>query len=247
MQAFHSPLQGWCFPEYENFVSTKSDGVITDKSPLFGLDCEVCLTMRGRELTHISLVAEEGGCVMDELVKPDGKILDYLTSCSEIMKKILNPVTTKVKDVQRQLKALLPPTAVLVGYSSDLDLKALKMIHPYVIDTSLLYVREQGRRFKLKFLAKAIWGKDVQGPGRLGHDTTEDAKTALELAQYFFKYDPKKMLSRKSDDFDHFIVIKIAELNLEALACHQSRRQQACAEQGSRGRWAAMPKVAAQF
>ncbi|KAM7147636.1 LOW QUALITY PROTEIN: RNA exonuclease 5 [Molossus nigricans] len=156
MQAFHSPLQGWCFPEYENFVSTKSDGVVTES--LFGLDCEVCLTMRGRELTHISLVAEEGGCVMDELVKPDGKILDYLTSCSEITKKILNPVTTKVKDVQRQLKTLLPPTAVLVGYSSDLDLKALKMIRPYVIDTSLLYVREQGRRFKLKFLAKAILG-----------------------------------------------------------------------------------------
>ncbi|XP_007120020.2 RNA exonuclease 5 [Physeter macrocephalus] len=203
MKIYHFPLQG--FPDCENFVPTKCCGSITDNSPLFGLDCEMCLTSKGRELTRISLVAEGGFCVMDELVKPDNKIVDYLTSFSGITKKILNPVTTKLKDVQRQLKALLPPNAVLVGHSLDLDLRALKMIHPYVIDTSLLYVREQGRRFKLKFLAKVILGKDIQCPDRFGHDATEDARTTLELAQYFLKYGPKK----------------IAELNLEALASHQ--------------------------
>ncbi|XP_042778023.1 RNA exonuclease 5 isoform X3 [Panthera leo] len=203
MKTFHFPLQG--FPDCENFVPTKCHGSITDNSPLFGLNCEMCLTSKGRELTRISLVAEGGCCVMDELVKPDNKVLDYLTSFSGITKKILNPVTTKLKDVQRQLKALLPPDAVLVGHSLGLDLRALKMIHPYVIDTSLLYVREQGRRFKLKFLAKAILGKDIQCPDRLGHDATEDARTTLELARYFLKYGPRK----------------IAELNLEALASHQ--------------------------
>ncbi|XP_014720246.1 RNA exonuclease 5 isoform X1 [Equus asinus] len=203
MKTFHFPLQD--FPDCENFVPTKCNGSITESSPLFGLDCEMCLTSKGRELTRISLVAEGGCCVMDELVKPDNRILDYLTSFSGITKKILNPVTTRLKDVQRQLKALLPPDAVLVGHSLDFDLRALKMIHPYVIDTSLLYVREQGRRFKLKFLAKAILGKDIQCPDRLGHDATEDARTTLELARYFLKYGPKK----------------IAELNLEALASHQ--------------------------
>lgn len=43
------------------------------------------------------------------------------------MKKSLEPVTTKLKDIQRKLKALLPPNAVLVGHSLDLDLKALKV------------------------------------------------------------------------------------------------------------------------
>ncbi|XP_008571614.1 PREDICTED: putative RNA exonuclease NEF-sp isoform X2 [Galeopterus variegatus] len=204
MKTFHFPLQG--FPDCENFILTKCHGPITDNSPLFGLHCEMCLTSKGRELMHITLVAEGGCCVMDELVKPENKILDYLTSFSGITKKILNPVTTKLRDVQRQLKGLLPPDAVLVGHSLDLDLRALKMIHPYVIDTSLLYVRKQGRRFKLKFLAKAILGKNIQQcPDRLGHDATEDARTTLELAQYFLKYGPKK----------------IAELNLEALASHQ--------------------------
>uniref|UniRef100_A0A8C0DZC4 Exonuclease domain-containing protein n=1 Tax=Balaenoptera musculus TaxID=9771 RepID=A0A8C0DZC4_BALMU len=123
MKTYHFPLQG--FPDCENFVPTKCCGSITDNSPLFGLDCEVCLTSKGRELTRISLVAEGGCCVTDELVKPDNKIVDYLTSFSGITKKILNPVTTTLKDVQRQLKALLPPDAVLVGHSLDLDLRKI--------------------------------------------------------------------------------------------------------------------------
>ncbi|XP_027951046.1 RNA exonuclease 5 isoform X3 [Eumetopias jubatus] len=135
MKTFHFPLQG--FPDCENFVPTKCNGSITDNSPLFGLDCEMCLTSKGRELTRISLVAEGGCCVMDELVKPDNKILDYLTSFSGITKKILNPVTTKLKDVQRHLKALLPPDAVLVGHSLDLDLRALKVLEQARVEIPL--------------------------------------------------------------------------------------------------------------
>lgn len=51
----------------------------------------------------------------------------FIKSFSGITKKILDPVATKLKDVQRQLKALLPANAVLVGHSLDVDLKALKV------------------------------------------------------------------------------------------------------------------------
>ncbi|EDL17191.1 RIKEN cDNA 2610020H08, isoform CRA_f [Mus musculus] len=80
MKTFHFPLPG--SPNYENFILTKYTGFITDSSPLFGLDCEVCLTSMGKELTRISLVTEGGYCLIDELVKPDLKILDYLTRYS---------------------------------------------------------------------------------------------------------------------------------------------------------------------
>ncbi|OXB58799.1 hypothetical protein ASZ78_015997 [Callipepla squamata] len=68
-----------------------------------------------------------------------------------------------------------------------------QMIHPSVIDTSLLFARNEGRRFKLKFLAKAVLGKEIQCEQRLGHDPAEDARAALELAQFFIEKGPVKV------------------------------------------------------
>ncbi|ETE64172.1 hypothetical protein L345_10053 [Ophiophagus hannah] len=76
-----------------------------------------------------------------------------------------------------------------------------------VEDTSLLYVRKGGRRFKLKFLAAAVLGKEIQSTAQLGHDPTEDAQSALELAQYFIEQGPRK----------------VAELNLEARLSEQRK------------------------
>ncbi|KAM9100348.1 acyl-coenzyme A synthetase ACSM3, mitochondrial isoform X3 [Sarcophilus harrisii] len=197
MKKFDFPLQG--LANCKNFVSTECVGPVSNSSPLFGLDCEMCLTPNGNELTRVSLVDAKGRCVMDELVKPDNKILNYLTRFSGITRKILKPVTTKLKDVQAKLKKLLPPDAVLVGHSLNADLQALQMIHPNVIDTSLLFVRDLGRRFKLKFLAKAVLGKEIQCPDRVGHDSTEDAMATLELAQYFIKHGPRKIAEMKLD------------------------------------------------
>ncbi|XP_043833374.1 RNA exonuclease 5 isoform X2 [Dromiciops gliroides] len=197
MKKFDFPLQG--LTNCKNYISTECAGPVSDSSPLFGLDCEMCLTPNGNELTRVSLVDAEGRCVMDELVKPDNRILNYLTRFSGITRKILKPVTTKLRDVQARLKKLLPPDAVLVGHSLNSDLQALQMIHPNVIDTSLLFVRDLGRRFKLKFLAKAVLGREIQCPDRVGHDSTEDAVATLELAQYFIKHGPRKIAEMKLD------------------------------------------------
>uniref|UniRef100_A0A8C1LTR5 RRM domain-containing protein n=1 Tax=Cyprinus carpio TaxID=7962 RepID=A0A8C1LTR5_CYPCA len=63
----------------EGFMCTESDGGVTDSSPLFGLDCEMCLTCAGLEVTRVALVDSSGRCVLDELVKPPNPIIDYCT------------------------------------------------------------------------------------------------------------------------------------------------------------------------
>ncbi|KFQ84562.1 Putative RNA exonuclease NEF-sp, partial [Phoenicopterus ruber ruber] len=193
------PIKG--SPGSKGYIYTECDQPRTDSSPLFGLDCEMCLTAKGNEVTRVSLVDAQGQCLLNELVKPESTVVNYRTRFSGITKKMLLPVKTRLPDIQTRLKKMLPRDAVLVGHSLNSDLQALEMIHPSVIDTSLLFARNEGRRFKLKFLAKAVLGKEIQCEQKLGHDPAEDARAALELAQFFIEQGPAK----------------VAELNLEML------------------------------
>ncbi|XP_048051551.1 RNA exonuclease 5-like [Megalobrama amblycephala] len=188
----------------EGFVCTESDGRVTDGSPLFGLDCEMCLTTEGLEVTRVALVDADGRCVLDELVKPPNRIINYCTRFSGITRSILKPVSTRLVDVQSKLLQLLPRDAVLVGHSLDGDLRVLQMIHPHVMDTSLLYRQEFGRRFKLKRLAQVILNQEIQSEDRRGHDPCEDALAALHLAQYFIRKGPREVLEDHHDELWDF-------------------------------------------
>ncbi|KAM9792293.1 RNA exonuclease 5 [Neosynchiropus ocellatus] len=194
----HFPVKG--MPGSEDYASTNSDAAVTDESPLYGLDCEMCLTQKGMELTRVSLVDAGGTCLMDELVKPYSRIINYNTQFSGITAAMLRPVTTRLRDVQAKLKSLLPEDAVLVGHSLDNDLRALKMVHRHVMDTSLMFTRELGQRFKLKVLAEAVLKRPIQTEDRLGHDPMEDAVAALELAQYFVREGPLQVVARHLEE-----------------------------------------------
>ncbi|XP_008292117.1 RNA exonuclease 5, partial [Stegastes partitus] len=188
----HYPVKG--MPGFEEFVCTDSVDCVTDSSPLYGLDCEMCLTERGYELARVSVVDSDGKCVLDDLVKPQNRILNYLTKFSGITAAMLRPITTTLRDVQDKIRMLLPGDAVLVGHSINNDLMALKLIHQHVIDTSLLYRREFGQRFKLKVLAETVLKRQIQTEEKKGHNPTEDAVAALELAQYFIKTGPRQVV-----------------------------------------------------
>lgn len=86
-------------------------------------------------MTRISAVDENHKVFYDTLVKPDNKITDYLTKWSGINAQMMKNVKKKLKDVQSDLKKCLPPDAILIGQSLSNDLHALKMMHPYIIDT----------------------------------------------------------------------------------------------------------------
>ncbi|XP_061587206.1 RNA exonuclease 5-like isoform X2 [Cololabis saira] len=199
------PVKG--MPGFEDFVCTDSFDCVNDTSPLYGLDCEMCLTEKGYELTRVSLVDSDGNCLLDDLVKPPNRILNYLTQFSGVTAAMLQPITTTLRDVQAKLRRLLPGDAVLVGHSLNNDLMALKLIHKHVIDTTLLYRRELGQKFKLKVLAETVLKRQIQSEENRGHNPTEDAVAALNLAQYFIKTGPRQVVELHLEDLWGYTVV----------------------------------------
>jgi RNA exonuclease 1 len=98
---------------------------------------------------------------------------------------MMEGVTVRIEDIQAAISALLPADAIIVGHSIGNDLQALKLYHPYVIDTSVVYNMTgiRGAKTKLKTLAALFLGEAIQTAGAAGHDPTEDALASLKLAQ----------------------------------------------------------------
>jgi len=65
---------------------------------------------------------------------------------------MLDDVTTTLHDVQQTLRTLLPPDAILVGQSLNSDLHTLKMMHPYIIDTSVIFNLTGDRYYKIPLM-----------------------------------------------------------------------------------------------
>ncbi|KER31327.1 hypothetical protein T265_02383 [Opisthorchis viverrini] len=157
---------------------------VSSTSPMFAIDCEMVVTKLGSELARVTMVDESNFVVFDRLVKPENPVEDYVTKFSGITRDMLAPVTTTVADIQREVDELLPPDAILVGHSIANDLQAMKIYHPYLIDTSVIYNLKGARTSKarLRFLAEHFLGRMIQ-TGTSGHSSAEDAIATMDLVR----------------------------------------------------------------
>ncbi|KAJ5404450.1 hypothetical protein N7509_004321 [Penicillium cosmopolitanum] len=151
-------------------------GSVTAGRMVLSLDCEMCLTEGDKsELARISLVGWDGEVVLDELVQPSRPVTNYLTQYSGITKEMLDPVTTTLADIQQRLLTILTPQSILIGHSLNSDLAALKLTHPFIVDTAIIYPHPV-------WLTQKYVNKEIQKGGN-GHDSVEDARAVLELVK----------------------------------------------------------------
>lgn len=177
-----------------NYVSTDNCDNEDAKRKVFALDCEMCYTTQGLELTRLTVVDFNLGQVIDLFVKPYNPIVDYNTRFSGVTKEHLQDVTTSIDDIHDILLNMFDRETILLGHSLESDFKALKIIHRNVVDTALVFPHRLGLPFKraLRNLMAEHLQKIIQD-GEAGHDSCEDARACMELMKYKFIEDNKKV------------------------------------------------------
>ncbi|XP_053360132.1 RNA exonuclease 1 homolog [Clarias gariepinus] len=177
----------------DGFVKTFSKSSSPDgNAGVYALDCEMCYTKQGLELTRVTVINSDLKVIYDTFVKPESKVVDYNTRFSGVTEEDLENATMRLRDVQAVLLNMFSAETILIGHSLESDLFALKLLHSTVVDTAVVFPHRLGLPFKRALRnVMADHLKRIIQDNAEGHDSSEDAAACMELMIWKIKEDAK--------------------------------------------------------
>ncbi|CAO1618413.1 unnamed protein product [Sympodiomycopsis kandeliae] len=162
------------------------------KYPVIALDCEMAYTTAGMDIIRATLLDEKGDLIIDQMIHPTAEVIDTNTRFSGITPEQLSSAKATLPSVQtfqtETLSKYLTPSTILIGHGLENDLRAMRIIHPTVIDTAILFPHAKGLPFRnsLKLLSETHLKRSIQNitDTQIGHSSHEDSKAALDLVVY---------------------------------------------------------------
>lgn len=207
-----------------NFEETPENDT-GSKNPVC-IDGEMGYTVHGLELIRLTATLwPDGEELLDVLVRPFGEILDLNSRFSGVWPQQMADAVlwTPGKDhststksgqngtVEKELRMVnspaearsllfqhLSPQTPLIGHGLENDLNAVRIVHPTIIDTALLFPHVAGLPYRngLKALMLKHLQRHIQVVSQdkiRGHDSKEDARAAGNLVQYMIGTEWQKM------------------------------------------------------
>ncbi|BEI85511.1 hypothetical protein CcaverHIS002_0509120 [Cutaneotrichosporon cavernicola] len=148
---------------------------------IVGMDCEMISS--GSSLARVTIVDENGGTILDELVRQRHRILDCNTRFSGVVEQDLESATMDLNAVRKAVCSFIGPKTIVVGHGLENDLRALRLLHDRVIDTAILFPHPNGPPYRraLRDLVKDHLGYFIQDNSVAGHSSAEDARATIEV------------------------------------------------------------------
>lgn len=203
-----------------------------DNPQVIAIDCEMCeiedpvsKQRNPNALCRVSIVdVATDEVLLNSLVKPEWPVVDYRTFINGISENDLANVQFTVRHCQAFLMALCSEETVILGHAVHHDLKAMRMEHYCVADSSLLFrpADNENGTVALRDLALALLGKEMPKI----HDSVNDARTALLCLKHYLEKDghveaivrkPPKHLEAASQLFVHRIPKHVTPKHVEEM------------------------------